>query len=167
MRLSTSLEYPDRVLDIENGDINSDTHISPYLDKCSHSLFVLEHNHQICGYVAAVPNNKIFMEHTTMICHSSVEGSSEKLRRAGCSFSKVTDWNLENKAHLLIHIDQKTRTAKVLKRVLSMALSVLKSLGSSSVLLEINDEDELDLYSKLGFHQVDTDVNRKIVVKTL
>jgi len=48
-----------------------------------------------------------------------------------------------------------------------MILSVLKSLGSSSVILETDSDDELDLYARLGFQPFNSDMTSKVVLRTL
>ncbi|XP_065057024.1 protein O-GlcNAcase-like [Rhopilema esculentum] len=163
--LCTTFQCPDKVLNIENSETICNVVIEPYLNKCSNTLFILEHNHQICGYVAAVPNNKTFME--SMNCTSDSDLDSSERKKYDCPLSRLTDWHLDNKAHLIIHVDQKTKNARVLKRVLSMVLSVLKSLGSNAVILEVNGEEEHDMYSKLGFQPVDTDISGKVVIRAL
>ena len=143
-----------------------DKHIGPYLDNSANTLFVLEHNHQICGYVAAVPCNKKFME--SIGSHNSSVGNEICDVKTLKNFPYgLKDFDIENRAHLVIHIDQKTKDARVFKRILSMILSVLKSLGSSSVILETDNDDEFDLYSRMGFQLFNSDLNSKVVLRTL
>ena len=167
LQLCTSTKKcPKKTPSVDSYQYNCDKDIEPYLNNCSNTLFVLEHNRQICGYVAAVPCNKKFME-SVGNCESAMEEEIHRMKKLKDLSYGLSDFNTENRAHLLIHLDQRTKDAKVLKRVLSMILSVLKSLGSSSVLLETDSEDELDLYSKLGFQQYNSDLNSKVVLRTL
>ena len=103
----------------------------------------------------------------SMNCTSDSGLDSSERKKEDCPLSRLTDWHLDNKAHLIIHVDQKTKNARVLKRVLSMVLSVLKSLGSTAVILEVNGEEEHDMYSKLGFQPVDSDISGKVVIRAL
>lgn len=158
---------PKKTVNVENFGDTCEKHIEPYLNSCSNTLFVLEHNHEMCGYVAAVPCNKTFLE-TLNGCESAVEEEAVcKFKKLKALSNALADFNIENRAHLLIHLDQKTKDARVLKRILSMVLSVLKSLGSSSVVLETDSEDELDLYAKLGFQQYSSELNSKVMLRTL
>ena len=167
LRLCKSMKKcPKRTSNLEAFGDTCDKHIGPYLDNSSNTLFVLEHNHQICGYVAAVPCNKKFME-SIGSRDSAADDTICDVKKAIDFPYGLKDFDLENRAHLCIHLDQKTKDARVLKRILNMVLSVLKSLGSSSVILETDSDDELDLYSRLGFQLFSSDLNSKVVLRTL
>jgi len=167
LQLSTSvtksLKTTSSVKDFED---TSNNNIEPYVDNSSNTLFVLEHNHQICGYVAAVPCNKKFMESIGSSA-ATTEDDLCSVKRPGYYPYGLKDFDVENRAHLFMHIDQKTKDARVFRRILNMILSVLKSLGSSSVILETDSDDELDLYARLGFQPFNSDMTSKVVLRTL
>ena len=167
MQLNTSVtKSPKTTSSVKDFEDTRDNNIEPYVDNSSNTLFVLEHNHQICGYVAAVPCNKKFMESIGSSASTTEDGICSA-KQPSCYPYGLKDFDVENRAHLFMHIDQKTKDARVFKRILNMILSVLKSLGSSSVILETDSDDELDLYARLGFQPFNSDMTSKVVLRTL
>lgn len=155
------------VIDMENEDFYGDKRVGPYLDICAKSVFIVEHNGEICGYVAAAPDNKSFNEKTQSGWLPFMNKKYPKAVTIDNPCARHVDWYLETNSHLEVHVQPKIRTARVMRRVLAMVLSVLKSLGSTSVFMELRDEGEFDMYSKLGFQSIDSGVNRKTIFRPL
>eukprot|EP00794_Sanderia_malayensis_P000208 gene208-823_t len=165
-KLCSVMESSSDILDIED-EFHGDNRIGAYLDICAKSVFIVEHNGEICGYVAAAPNNKLFSDKAQSGWVPFMNQKYQKSINVSNSFTRPTDWYLESNSHLEVHMETKIKTARVMRRVLAMVLSVLKSLGSAAVYMELRDERELDMYSKLGFQAVSTSDSKVVLTRTL
>ena len=166
-KLCSSFDITDELMDLEKEDLAGDKHIGPYLNICPESVFVVEHKSEICGFVAAAPDNKLFCEkiHTDWFPSMNEKYVDQDLLQY--SFIGCSDHYPVNSSHIVMKILPKVKSANVSKRILTTALSVLKSLGSSAVYLELEGQQEVDLYSKLGFYQMDKIPDKSIVGRCL
>ncbi len=161
------MEPSAEVVAIGEEDLHADKQIGAYLDICAKSVFVVEHNSEICGYVAAAPNNKSFNDKAQSGWFPFLNKKYQKQLSIPSRVTRPTDWYLENNSHLEIHMEPKIRTARVMRRVLAMVLSVLKSLGSQAVFLDLKDEQDLEMYSKLGFQAVNPAESKVVLTRAL
>lgn len=159
------MEEDEEMLDLEKIELESEKEIGAFRNVSPKTLFVVEDIHGLCGYFAAVPNNKTFADEYN---EKWIPMLSKKLHNSETvtPLPEFRDWHSHLSSHISMKMSSRVRNECVIKRILNSVLSVLKTAGSTTVYHHLRSEDDLDLFVKLGFYPVEN-VSEKLLWRHL
>jgi len=141
-------------------DIAFDYDIGVFSSFNSKTLFLIEDDEkELCGYVAAVSDNKQFVDHITdkWLPEVNTKYSETKTDRKLPHVDKPDEWKAPNSSHFILKLDSKVYEECVLKRVINTVLSVLKTSGATTVYHKLDGVTNQDFFLELGFFPVQGD----------
>lgn len=150
-----ALEDTEELIDIDKIDLPGDREIGAYLSVCPKTLFTVEDKSGVCGYVAAAPDNQHFHDCATKSWLPEMKSKYVDGDCGSLPYSDFDGWKSDSSSHVTIRLNSRVRNPAVLKRVFSSVLSVLKSTGSQTVYYQLSPNDDMDLFTKLGFRFVE------------
>lgn len=157
----------EELIDIEKAELPGDRDIGSYLTVCPKTFFIIEDfQGGICGYVAAVPCNKNYVDslQETWIPNMKEKYVDEDMVCPNLVTSE--EWKLPTSSSLVIKLTSEAAKECVIKRILNSVFSVLKACGSTTVYHELKHDIDFDFYLKLGFCPVDN-VTEKLLCRPL
>ena len=141
--------------------------MGPYLSICPKTFFVVEDEEgQMCGYVAAVPNNYKYLDslHNNYIPHLKDKYGHDDVITP--TLSTDESWRSTTSSTLVLKFTSECVKECVRKRILNSVFSVVKACGSKMIYYELKNEEEFDFYLKLGFCPVDM-ANERLLCRAL
>ena len=138
-------------------DIEFDYEIGVFSSFNSKTLFLIEDEEkELCGYVAAVSDNKQFVDHITekWLPELNTKYSEMKIDKKLPHEDKSDDWKAPNSSHFILKLDSKVYAECVLKRVINTVLSVLKTSGATTVYHKLDSVTSQEFFMELGFFPV-------------
>jgi len=143
--------------DITRSETDYELQVGVYAAVCPKNLFIIENeSKEVCGYVAAVPDNKRFSE---QISEQWLPAFKERYQGLENDITmphmkESEDWRVPTASHLIIKVDPKVHQECAFRRVLNSTLSVLKTSGAMTVYHRLTNDSDLDLFVELGFFPV-------------
>ena len=143
--------------DLKKIEFGGDCEVGMFLTISPKTFFLVEDDKQICGYIAAVPDNKHFTECVSDMWLPTMKtkhdfDTSEDIPSTpeNCS----TDWKSSSASHIVVRTNQKLRNECVFRRMLNSVLSVLKTSGATVVYHKLSRTEDSELFLELGFFPV-------------
>lgn len=154
-------------MDISQTELRGDREVGLFTSICPKTLFLVEDDKEMCGYIAAVPDNKYFSEQVTGKWLPEMKKKYEHLEEEiNFPFTISEDWKLPSASHLVMRMNPKVHNECAFRRILNSVLSVLKTSGATTVFHKIENESDLDYFMELGFFPI-SDVEKKLLWRAL
>lgn len=151
----------DSELDSKHGiELHGDRELGMFATICPKTLFLVEDdNREVCGYIAAVPDNKHFAEQAVETWLPEMQKKYEHLTTTSGGVFEIplpitAEWKLPSASHIVVRMNNKVHRECVIRRLLNSVLSVLKTTGASTVYHKIEKNEDLDLFMEMGFFPV-------------
>jgi len=153
-------EDSEEMLDLEKVELLGEQQIGSYKTLCPKTLFLVEDKaNSVCGYIAAVPNNKQFASEYQ---EKWIPSTSEKFKDNNfiSTFTGLPEWHCEKASHITFKLTENVRDECVIRRILNSVLSVLKTSGSTTVYHQPTNDSDFNLFLKLGFYPIENNTDR-------
>lgn len=148
-----AFEDTEELIDIERIDLPGDRDIGPYINVSPKTVFTVEDNKGICGFVTSIANNCEFHESYTQkwLPEMSKKYNDDNLGSLLSAVGSNENWLAETSAHFNIRLNSRAKNALVMKRVLSSVMSALKVSGSTNVFCQLTTDMDVQSFTNLGF----------------
>lgn len=156
------------VMETIPNDIEYELEVGVFTQLCPKNLFLIEDENEVCGYVAAIPDNRKFLEQVNDRWFPDFKEKYQdlKLQPTLRNVAEIEDWKLATSSHLVMRVNSKVHKECAIKRIINAALSVLKTSGSTTVFHRIEKDDDFELMVELGFFPV-SEIETKLLWRSL
>ncbi|XP_047128039.1 protein O-GlcNAcase isoform X1 [Hydra vulgaris] len=150
----------------QKNDFAGDTLVGCYISKFSKTLFIVEDNDGVCGFIASVPNNKVFVEHIESYWLSEIKVKYPESESYSYKLPNSPEWRNSSSSHLTYMFKSNVYDECVVKRLFNSVLCVLKTCGSTTTYYQLSNDSHLDMYMKMGFYPVEN-ISEKLIFRIL
>ena len=157
----------EELVDVNELELPGDKTVGSFTTLCPKTFFLVEDLDGVCGYVAAVPDNKRYMDEFQSKWIPEMKEKYINSEHIELPIASTQDWQLSSSSHIVFKLNSKVRDECVVRRILYSALSVLKASGATTVYHQLQNDIDLDMYVKLGFYPIDNVPGQKLLWRNL